>query len=114
MTGSRRTVARAQAAILLAALPFAPAALAGPSIAGPSVAAVATTPALSGRGFAPNAAVTVAVRAPGGAEAHHGAVVAADGTLRYALPVTRAGGYTVRVLDSGGRELAATTVHATH
>lgn len=79
---------------------------AGASIAGPSVVRQAQTAVFTGSGFAANAALSIAVTAPGGAESVFSAVSGADGTLRHTLSTGASGMHRLRVLDSAGRELA--------
>lgn len=77
------------------------------SFGGPSVARLAEGAEFGGRGFAPNSAVSISVTLPGGTEASYGAVVGADGTLKYTIAPSVAGNHTLKVLDSGGRQLAS-------
>ena len=85
---------------------------AAPSLAGPSVASSKTAAVFSGTQFAPNTSVTIAIRAPSGAEAHYGAMVNAQGRLELRFQPKEAGMHSLRVLDSGGRQLSATNVSA--
>jgi hypothetical protein len=82
------------------------------SISGPSVARAGSTVTLSAKSLPANAAVSLAVTQPSGREAHYSAVAGADGTLSVTIKSGEAGAYRVRVLDSGGRELSATTFNA--
>lgn len=84
-----------------------------PSFAGPSTARAAQAATFNGSGFAPNSAVSVSVTAAGGAEAHFGAVVRADGSLSHTLVPSVAGPHTLKVLDSSGKVLVTTFFHAT-
>lgn len=85
---------------------------AAPSLSGPSVAGARTPAVFSGSRFAPNTAVTIAIRSPSGAEAHYGAMVDAQGRLEYRFVPREAGLHSLRVLDSGGRQLSATNLSA--
>lgn len=82
-----------------------------PSLSGPSMARAAEVAEFNGRGFTPNAAVSIAIRAPGGAESVYGAVAGADGSLTYRLTPAAAGAYQIKVTDSGGRVIASATFH---
>jgi hypothetical protein len=66
----------------------------------------------TGRGFVPNAAVSISIRPPDGSEAHYSAVVAADGLLIYRVLPKSVGTHTVTVLDSSGKALSATKFQA--
>ncbi len=81
------------------------------SLAGPSVVKSSTAAVYSGTGFAPNAALSTAVKAPGGIESHYSAVAGADGKLSYRLQPGTSGVYTITVLDSGGLALSSTRVN---
>jgi hypothetical protein len=91
---------------LLAAAQSAP-----PSLSGPSMARAAEVAEFNGRGFTPNAAVSIAITQPGGAESVYGAVVAGDGSLTYRLTPSAPGTYQIKVTDSGGRVIARATFH---
>ena len=107
------TVTRAARRLLLASIlaPLALSAQAAPSFAGPSIGHASQPADFVGRGFQPNAAVSVSVTAPGGAEAVYGAVVDAKGVLRYRLTAAQPGTYQLKVLDTGGRMLRETRVN---
>lgn len=60
----------------------------------------------TGRGFAPNQPVSIAVRAPDGKEAVFGAVADAQGKLSVRVSATMAGEHTIRILSTRGGELA--------
>ncbi len=109
----RRGRSRALAATLVLSLSAAVhVQAAGPvTLNGPSIATVAQPVQFTVRGLPANAAVSVAVTTPGGQESHHGAVAKPDGTLDHALHTAAPGLHRLRVLDSGGRELAAGVVH---
>jgi len=80
----------------------------GPSLSGPSMAKSSAMVPLSARSLPAGSAVTVAVTSPGGSEAHYSQVSGADGTLAVNVKAGGAGSYKVRLLDSGGRQIAAT------
>ncbi len=80
------------------------------SLGGPSVIKVSEVATVSGSGLPINAAVTVVVTAPGGANASFGAVTDAEGRLEHRVAATAAGRWKVAVLDSGGRQLAVTRI----
>ncbi len=105
---------RITAGLLLATVAFGtgPAAAGASAWAGPSVVKVAETGLFSGRAFAPNSAVTVAVRGPDGSESHHSAVTSADGTLQYSFKPGAAGMYSLRVLNAAGRQISAATFNS--
>lgn len=95
----------------LAGLSVAAGAWAGaPVLSGPSIAKASAPAQFQGQGFAANTAVTVMVKAPGGASAGYSAVTGAKGELAYTLVATQTGAHTVTVTDSGGRALATATV----
>lgn len=98
----------AVAGLLMAAVATA----ATPYFSGPSIAKLAAGATFSGKGFAPNAAVTVMVRAPNGAEAGFSAVAAADGSFTYKYMPTIAGVYAITVTDSSGKALAKAIFNA--
>jgi hypothetical protein len=77
------------------------------TFSGPSVARLSEGAEFGGRGFSPSSAVSISVTLPSGAEASYGAVVGADGTLKYTIAPSVAGNHTLKVLDSGGRQLAS-------
>lgn len=79
---------------------------AAPALSGPSVVSLAQPVKFSGSGFSPNSAVTFAVRAPDGAEAHFSALVGADGSLSYSLVASQQGRYSLRVLNTAGAALS--------
>jgi len=79
---------------------------------GPSLVATAKGAEFTGRGFVPNAAVSISVRSPDGSEAHYSAVVAADGLLLYRVVPKSVGSHTVTVLDSSGKALSTTKFQA--
>ena len=91
----------------LVCLPLVVAAQANkPTFSGPSVVQSSKPADFSGSGFAPNSAVSVSIARAGGAEAHYGAVVGADGKLIYKATPTAAGPHVLKVLDSAGKALA--------
>ena len=98
--------------VLTAAAVSVGASAASPFFSGPSVGKVSAPAAFAGKGFMPNASVTVMVEAPGGNKAGYSSVTAADGSFHYTLVPTHAGVYKVVVTDSGGRPLASTLVNA--
>lgn len=77
-----------------------------PSFTGPSMLQANKAAAFVGRGFVPNAPVSIALRNPHGAEAHFAAVVGADGSLSYRVQPRGPGNYTVTVLASSGKVLS--------
>jgi hypothetical protein len=79
---------------------------------GPSLTKLSEPTKFSGNGFAPNAAVTVTINAPGGSAAGYSAVTDPNGAFSYTLVPTVEGVYTVAVADSGGRALASALVSA--
>lgn len=96
-----------------AATLIAPAAWANQAhFGGPSVLTVASAATFSGGNFAPGSAVTVVVRQPNGAESANSVMVDANGRISYSVTPTVEGVYTIRVTDSGGRQLASTNFHA--
>lgn len=97
--------------LTLTAIAFSALTWAGtPSFSGPSITKPATPAQFQGLGFAPNAALTVLVKAPGGATSGFGAVAGPNGDFSYTLVAAQTGAYTVTVTDSGGRPLATATV----
>lgn len=111
--------AAATAKLVAGAVALAAAALCGTtalagsiSWAGPSMVKVAEAGVFSGREFPPNLAVTIAVRAPDGSEAHYSAVTTADGTLEYSLKPAAAGSYSVRVLSASGKQISTATFNS--
>ncbi len=79
---------------------------AAPYFSGPSIVKVAAPTVYTGRGFAPNAAVTVIITTPqDGNAASYGAVAGPDGTLSYEVRPRVAGPHLVTVTDSGGRTI---------
>ena len=94
-------------------LPLLAAAQAGPTFSGPSVAKVSEAAVFSGSGYAANAAVSITVTQPGGAEATYGAVAGPDGKLSYSVPASTAGVYVVKVLSSSGTTLSTVNFIAT-
>lgn len=105
--GRSRCLALGFSAALLAASAWAGDA---PFFSGPSMAKPATPTLFSGKGFAPNAAVTLMVRDPSGSTAGYSAVTSPEGVFSYQLLPSQAGIYTLTVTDSGGRQLASATV----
>jgi hypothetical protein len=81
-----------------------------PHFSGPSVGKPAVASKFDGKGFQPNAAVTVVVSAPGGGSTSISAVTSPEGGLSYTLMPSQAGAYTVSVTDSGGKTLAKAVV----
>jgi|GEM_PF-1453234 len=81
-----------------------------PYFSGPSVGKPALASKFDGKGFEPNAAVTVVVSAPGGGSTSISAVTSAEGALSYTLTPSQSGAYTISVTDSGGRTLAKAVV----
>lgn len=81
-----------------------------PFFSGPSMAKPSTPTVFAGKGFAPNASVTLMVRDPAGSTAGYSAVTNAEGALSYQLTPSQTGIYTLTVTDSGGRQLASATV----
>ena len=98
--------------LVCAALSVSSAALAAPSFSGPSVGKVSQATVFSGKGFVPNAALTVLVKRPGGAEAGFSAVTTPDGALSYSLVPAATGVYALTVTDSAGRSLAKAVLNA--
>ncbi len=99
--------------LTLAVLPFlASAQKVISSFSGPSLVTTAKGAEFTGRGFVPNAAVSISIRPPDGSEAHYSAVVAADGLLIYRVLPKSVGTHTVTVLDSSGKALSATKFQA--
>lgn len=99
------------AALVLAASAMA----AAPYFSGPSIVKVAAPVLYTGRGFAPNAALTVVVSTPqDGQSAAYGAVAAADGTLTYEVRARVAGPHVVTVTDTGGRAIVTLNFTATN
>lgn len=84
----------------------------GPSLSGPSVVTASTLVPLNAISLPANAAVTVAVTSPSGQEAHYSHVASAAGSLAVSVQVGQSGRYQVRLLDSGGRQIAATMLIA--
>jgi hypothetical protein len=82
------------------------------SFSGPSLVAKAKGAEFTGRGFVPNAAVSISIRSPDGSEAHYSAVVAADGQLLYRVLPKSVGNHIVTVLDSSGKALSTTKFQA--
>lgn len=80
----------------------------GPSLSGPSVVGASAMVPLAARSLPASSAVTVAVTSPSGTEAHFSHVAGTDGTLAVNVQAGGAGRYKVRLLDSGGRQIAAT------
>jgi hypothetical protein len=96
------------ASLALAALSTAPlVATAGPALSGPSIVKLSSTVTFAAHKLPANAAVTLAVITPGGAEAHHSHVTTASGTLKVSVTAAQSGPHQVKLLDSGGRQLAA-------
>jgi hypothetical protein len=95
-------------ALVTALLASGGALAAGPSLSGPSVVAASTLVPLNAMSLPANAAVTVAVTSPSGQEAHYSHVASAEGTLAVSVQVGQSGRYQVRLLGSGGQELAIT------
>lgn len=79
---------------------------------GPSTTQLQVPTKFSGKGFVPNASVTVMIKAPSGSEAGYSAVTGPDGAFSYTLIATEAGAYTITVTDSGGRVLVSAAVAA--
>jgi hypothetical protein len=104
--------ARAAGLVLVGALLASAALAAEPFFSGPSMTKPAAATTFSGQGFAPNAALTVMVRAPDGSTAGYSAVAAADGSFAYTLTPSMSGAYTITVTDSSGKALASATVAA--
>ena len=103
---SVRLLLKPLAAALVALPLLASAQPSKPTLSGPSVVSSAKQVEFSGRGFAPNSAVSVSIARAGGAEAHFSAVVGADGSLSYKPTVGAAGPHVLKVLDSSGKVLA--------
>jgi len=100
-------------AAVLICLPLLAVAQAGKAFfSGPSIATTAQPVVLSGGGFVPDSALSVSVTRPDGAEAHHGAVAATDGTLSFRFLPLRPGLHVVKVLDSSGKTLVTASVAA--
>jgi hypothetical protein len=111
----RRLSRSLAASVVLAAsaLLVMPSAIAAPSWSGPSFSKVTANAKFSGRGFAANSAVSIAVIDPSGTEAHYGAVVSAKGTLAYRLRPTVTGTYQIKVLNSAGKVLRSAALNVT-
>lgn len=77
-----------------------------PSLAGPSLVMASKGAVFTGRGFAPNSAVSISLRSPAGVESHFSAVVAADGSISYRIDSKPVGTYSLKVLDTGGRVIS--------
>lgn len=92
--------------VMAGALVTGSALAAGQYFSGPSVAKPSVGTTFSGKGFAPNAALTVMVKQPDGSTAGYSAVAAADGSFAYTLVPVQKGAHTLTVTDSGGRPLA--------
>ncbi|WP_310386388.1 hypothetical protein [Roseateles sp.] len=84
---------------------------AAPSFAGPSMVEATKAAVFTGKGFKPNAPVSIALRTPAGVETHLSAVVAADGSLNHRVQPQGPGPYSLTVLDSGGKTLSSTNFH---
>lgn len=82
-----------------------------PVLGGPSVIKVQEVATVSGSGLSANTAVTVLVVAPGGAKAAYGAVTNDKGRLEHRVSANASGRWEVLLLDSGGRQLAATAIN---
>lgn len=104
--------ARAAGLVLVGALVAGAALAADPYFSGPSMTKPSAATTFSGKGFAPNAALTVMVKAPDGSSAGYSAVAAADGAFSYTLTPVMRGAYTITVTDSSGKALASATVAA--
>lgn len=100
------------ALLVCAALSVSSTALAAPSFSGPSVGKVAQATVFMGKGFVPNAALTVLVKRPGGAEAGFSAVATPEGALSYSFVPAATGVHALTVTDSAGRSLATAVVTA--
>ncbi|MDC6170209.1 hypothetical protein [Paucibacter sp. XJ19-41] len=98
--------------LVCAALSLSSAALAAPSFSGPSVGKVSQATVFSGKGFVPNAALTVLVKRPGGAEAGFSAVATPEGALSYSFVPAASGVHALTVTDSAGRSLATAVLNA--
>ncbi len=98
-----RSASALTSGLLLCAVAFA----AQPFFSGPSVAKIAAETTFSGKGFTPNAAVTVMVKAPNGQASGFSAVVDADGSFSYRITPQSGGAYTLTVTDSSGKALAS-------
>jgi hypothetical protein len=96
---------------LVQLVPVSHAQSSAPTLNGPSTAAAEQTVTFSGRGYAPNTAITIAVVQPGGLETHFSGMVAADGTVSYTLKPASAGLHALKVLNSGGVVLAKTVMN---
>lgn len=79
----------------------------GPNLAGPSMLQRSQAADFSGVGYAPNSAVTIALKTPSGQESHVSAVTGPNGSLSYRLAPTQSGMHSLRVLDSSGKTLSA-------
>lgn len=77
---------------------------------GPSVARVGAQQVFAGK-FKPNLPVTIMVRSPSGQESGFSAVTDSDGRLRYPITPDRAGVYTLKVVDSSGKQLVQAQLH---
>jgi len=104
--------ARAAGFVLVGALLAGAAGAAEPYFSGPSMTKPSAATTFAGKGFAPNAALTVMVKAPDGSTAGYSAVAAADGSFAYTLTPLLRGAYTVTVTDSSGKALASAIVAA--
>ncbi len=82
-----------------------------PVLGGPSVIKVQEVATVSGNGLPANTAVTVLVVAPSGAKAAYSAVTNDKGRLEYRVIANASGRWGVFLLDSGGRQLAATAIN---
>lgn len=98
---------RRGAAGLAAAALAASAWAAAPYFSGPSLLKVAQPASFAGKGFEPNAALTIVITPPQGAAASHGAVAGPDGTLTHVVKPSVAGVHGLAVNDTGGRKLVA-------
>jgi hypothetical protein len=81
---------------------------AGPYLGGPSIMKVSQVGKFSGGNLTPVTAVKVLSKAPGGAELAQHVLVAANGKITYSVTPTVSGLHSLRIVDSAGKQLAAT------
>lgn len=77
---------------------------------GPSVTKLTQPTTFSGKGFAPNSALTVMIQAPSGSTQGYSAIASTDGSFNYTVTFSFQGPYQITVADSGGKTLAAASV----
>ena len=81
---------------------------AGPYLGGPSIMKVSQVGKFSGGNLTPVTAVKVLTKAPGRAELAQHVLVAANGKITYSVTPTVTGTHGLRIVDSAGKQLAAT------